>query len=46
MWEMIKDYCNNDPKQIIKLLVQCSIAGIIGAAWFYLIALGVLLIGG
>lgn len=44
--KMLKEYCNNDPKQIIKTLLQAVFVGAIGAAWFYLIALCILLIGG
>jgi hypothetical protein len=46
MWEMLKEYCNYKPSEIIKTLFQAVFVGSIGALWFYLIALCILLIGG
>lgn len=46
MWKMLKEYCNNDPIQIIKTLLQAVFISIIGAAWFYIVALSFILIGG
>ena len=46
MWQMLKEECNNNPWEIIKTILQLAIMGTIGATWFYLMALGVLLIGG
>lgn len=46
MWEMLKEYCNNKPSEIIKTLLQAAFIGAAGAIWFYLIALCALLIGG
>ena len=46
MWEMLKEYCNNKPSEIIKTLLQAVFVGVVGAVWFYLMALCVLLIGG
>lgn len=46
MWKIIKEQCNNDPRQIATTLLQAAFVGVIGAAWFYIMALGALLIGG
>lgn len=46
MWEMLKEYCNNKPSEIIKTLLKTAFISVIGATWFYLISLGILLIGG
>jgi hypothetical protein len=46
MWEMLKEYCNHKPSEIIKTLLQVVFVGAIGAAWFYITALSIILIGG
>jgi hypothetical protein len=46
MWEMLKEYCNNKPSEIIKTLLQAVFVGAISAMWFYIIALNIILIGG
>ncbi len=46
MWKMLKEYCNYKPLEIIKTLLKAVFVSVIGAAWFYLISLGILLIGG
>ena len=46
MLKMLFEYCNNKPSEIIKTLLQAVFVGAVGVAWFYLIALCILLIGG
>lgn len=46
MWEMIKEQCNHSPRKIAIALFQTVFISLIGATWFYIIALAVTLIGG
>ena len=46
MLKLLFEYCNNKPLETIKTVLQAVFVGAIGAAWFYLIALCILLIGG
>ena len=46
MWEMLKEYCNYKPLEIIKTLLKTAFISVIGAAWLYIMALGILLSGG
>lgn len=46
MLKLLFEYCNNKPSEIIKTLLQAVFVGVIGAAWFYIIALSIILIGG
>lgn len=46
MLKLLFEYCNNKPSEIIKTLLQAIFVGAIGAAWFYIIALSIILIGG
>lgn len=46
MFKMLFEYCNNKPSEIIKTLLQAVFVSAIGAMWFYIIALSIILIGG
>lgn len=45
MWQMFKSCCSS-PAELIKTIIQIIIGGAIGAAWFYIVALSIILIGG
>ena len=46
MYKILKELCNNNPLEMIKFIIEAIIAAIFGAAWFYIMALCIILIGG